>query len=131
MYSVKFATQPVCCATNTSVAGPVLDPVEFSGRFLAHSKGTHLLGHEGSVIALLLVVWAASFGVDEQGVPIENEDHDYELGGVSMGHGEYSMQQEHAQRKCQLSAVERTKRGFFKVAGREERKPPRQCCARF
>ncbi|KAK0197559.1 hypothetical protein F5146DRAFT_1015875 [Armillaria mellea] len=75
-----------------SVQRPVLDPVEFSGRFLAHAKGTHLLGHEGSVIALLLVVWAASFGVDEQGVPIENEDHDYELGSVSMGHGDYSMQ---------------------------------------
>ena len=48
--------------------GPVLDPVEFPARFIAHAKGTHSLGHEGGLIAMILVVWAASFGLDECGV---------------------------------------------------------------
>lgn len=47
--------------------GPVLDPVEFPARFIAHDKGTHSLGHEGGLIAMILVVWAASFGLDECG----------------------------------------------------------------
>lgn len=48
--------------------GPVLDPVEFPARFIAHSKGTHSLGHEGGLIAMILVVWAASFGLNECGL---------------------------------------------------------------
>jgi len=48
--------------------GPVLDPVEFPARFIAHTKGTHSLGHEGGLIAMILVVWAASFGLDESGL---------------------------------------------------------------
>jgi hypothetical protein len=48
--------------------GPVLDPVEFPARFIAHTKGTHSLGHEGGLIAMILVVWAASFGLNECGI---------------------------------------------------------------
>ncbi|KAF5391806.1 hypothetical protein D9757_001781 [Collybiopsis confluens] len=50
-----------------SLQRPILDPAEFSSRFYAHAKGTHPLGYEGSLLAMLLVVWAASFGVDEYG----------------------------------------------------------------
>jgi hypothetical protein len=52
--------------------GPVLDPVTFPERFYAHLKGSQSLGHEGGLIAMLLVVWAASFGVDERGLPFED-----------------------------------------------------------
>lgn len=55
--------------------GPVLDPAEFSARFFAHVKGVHSLGNEGGLLAMILVVWAASFGVDERGMP-ENENGD-------------------------------------------------------
>ncbi|KAF9453286.1 hypothetical protein P691DRAFT_720161 [Macrolepiota fuliginosa MF-IS2] len=51
---------------------PILDPDEFPSRFYAHTKGTQSLGHEGGLIAMLLVVWAASFGLDERGLPPEN-----------------------------------------------------------
>jgi hypothetical protein len=57
------------------VTGPVLDPIEFSARFIAHVKGTHSLGHEGGLIAMILVVWAASFGLDECGISeVEHDD---------------------------------------------------------
>lgn len=52
--------------------GPILDPAEFPSRFYAHNKGTQSLGHEGGLIAMLLVVWAASFGLDERGLPFDN-----------------------------------------------------------
>jgi len=54
--------------------GPIIDPTEFPARFLAHAKGTHPLGHEGRLLAMVLVVWAASFGVDERGVPDKDDD---------------------------------------------------------
>ncbi|KIK63625.1 hypothetical protein GYMLUDRAFT_83637 [Collybiopsis luxurians FD-317 M1] len=50
---------------------PILDSTEFPTRFYAHVKGTHSLGFEGSLIAMLLVVWAASFGIDERGMPFD------------------------------------------------------------
>ncbi|KAK7440186.1 hypothetical protein VKT23_017129 [Stygiomarasmius scandens] len=58
-----------------SLQRPILDPVDFAARFCAHAKGSHTLGPEGSLLAMLLVVWAASFGVDEYGVPIAQSDH--------------------------------------------------------
>lgn len=54
--------------------GPILDSIEFPSRFYAHTKGTQSLGHEGGIIAMLLVIWAASFGLDEQGLPFDNQD---------------------------------------------------------
>ncbi|TFK42735.1 hypothetical protein BDQ12DRAFT_623993 [Crucibulum laeve] len=54
---------------------PLLDADEFSARFFAHTKGTQSLGNEGGLIAMLLVVWAASFGVDEYG-RLEGGDHE-------------------------------------------------------
>ncbi|KAF5372942.1 hypothetical protein D9758_001674 [Tetrapyrgos nigripes] len=53
-----------------SLQRPILDPVDFAAHFCAHVKGSHSLSPEASLLAMLLVVWAASFGVDEYGVPI-------------------------------------------------------------
>lgn len=53
---------------------PVLDPNEFSQRYIAHVEGKNAIGPEGVIIAMLLVVWAASFGLDEFGSPIKHHD---------------------------------------------------------
>ncbi|KAF8630397.1 hypothetical protein AX15_002951 [Amanita polypyramis BW_CC] len=73
---------------------PILDPSEFRQRYIAHTEGTHLLGHEGRILAMLLVLWAATFGIDESGSPIEDEYSDSELlqasdpvSASSTGHG--------------------------------------------
>ncbi|KAL1669321.1 hypothetical protein GGG16DRAFT_127897 [Schizophyllum commune] len=47
---------------------PVLDPTELAARVSAHVKGNNSLGAPGEILTLVLVVWAASFGVDERGV---------------------------------------------------------------
>jgi len=60
--------------SRTLLLGPILDPAEFPSRFYAHTKGTQSLGHEGGLIAMLLVVWATSFGLDERGLPFDNTD---------------------------------------------------------
>lgn len=57
-----------------SVQRPVLDPVEFPARFIAHTKGVHSLGHEGGLLAMALVLWAASFGLDETGSPTSSDN---------------------------------------------------------
>ncbi|THV07898.1 hypothetical protein K435DRAFT_788229 [Dendrothele bispora CBS 962.96] len=62
---------------------PILDPVDFEARFCAHAKGSHPFGPEGSLLAMLLVVWAASFGVDEYGVPIAPNDHHNSMASAS------------------------------------------------
>ncbi|KAH7869669.1 uncharacterized protein C8R40DRAFT_1058698 [Lentinula edodes] len=51
-----------------SLQRPILDGAEFSARFCAHAKGADSLGYEGSLLAMVLVVWAASFGLDERGM---------------------------------------------------------------
>lgn len=53
----------------------MLDSNDFPTRFFAHAKGTHTLGPEGGLLAMLLVVWATSFGFDEKGMP-DNESLD-------------------------------------------------------
>lgn len=48
---------------------PVIDPSEFCARFFEFSKGNcNALGIPGQLIAMLLAVWAASFGVNEYGI---------------------------------------------------------------
>ncbi|KAI0053838.1 hypothetical protein FA95DRAFT_1551599 [Auriscalpium vulgare] len=48
---------------------PIIDPAEFGHRFFEYSKGHgNALGVAGQLIAMLLVVWAASFGVNEYGI---------------------------------------------------------------
>jgi len=54
------------------LAGPILDATEFPARYAAHSKGRKLLGNEGQLISMLLVVWAVSFGLNERGI-VEGE----------------------------------------------------------
>ncbi|KAG6379104.1 hypothetical protein JVT61DRAFT_11540 [Boletus reticuloceps] len=49
---------------------PIIEPGEFASRYIAHTKGTAPLDVEGKMLAMLLVTWAASFGIDEFG----NED---------------------------------------------------------
>lgn len=64
------------------VQRPILDSAGFSARFLAHTRGTQPLGTEGGLIAMLLVVWAASFGLNERGLP-ENNDREHDLVSTS------------------------------------------------
>ncbi|KAF8969907.1 hypothetical protein BDZ97DRAFT_1793314 [Flammula alnicola] len=52
-----------------TIQRPILDAHEFPARFASHCKGTQLLANEGGLIAMLLVTWAASFGLDERGLP--------------------------------------------------------------
>jgi hypothetical protein len=50
-------------------ADPIIDPSEFCARFFEFSKGNcNALGIPGQLIAMLLTVWAASFGVNEYGI---------------------------------------------------------------
>ncbi|KAF9072918.1 hypothetical protein BDP27DRAFT_1319641 [Rhodocollybia butyracea] len=57
-----------------SLQRPIIDAAEFPVRFDAHVKGSHPLGYEGSLLAMLLVVWAASFSVDERGISFDSSD---------------------------------------------------------
>ncbi|KAL0947398.1 hypothetical protein HGRIS_013511 [Hohenbuehelia grisea] len=50
-----------------STQRPVFDANEFPPRFLAHTRGSQTLGPEGQLLAMLLVVWAYSYGVNEYG----------------------------------------------------------------
>jgi hypothetical protein len=54
-------------------AGPIIDATEFSSRFLAFSNGSaNALSPAGQLIASILVIWGASFGVNEYGREEEN-----------------------------------------------------------
>lgn len=64
--------------------GPILDPSEFAARFAAHSRGSQPLGHEGSVISLLIVVWAAAYGIDERGVLMDELGFDRSASSSSL-----------------------------------------------
>ena len=49
-------------------SGPVLEPTEYCGRFTDWYNGsTDGLQFPGQLIALVLVVWAASYGINEAG----------------------------------------------------------------
>lgn len=72
--SVFLVRRPTQGIDTLRKPGPILDSVEFPSRFYAHTKGTQSLGHEGGIIAMLLVIWAASFGLDEQGLPPDNHE---------------------------------------------------------
>lgn len=53
----------------SSRTDPIIDPSEFCARFFEFSKGNcNALGIPGQLIAMLLAVWAASFGVNEYGI---------------------------------------------------------------
>lgn len=58
-----------------SIQRPIIEPTEFTSRYFAHIKGTSTLSIEGQMIAMLLVTWAASFGVNEYGLEEEIEPH--------------------------------------------------------
>jgi hypothetical protein len=69
--------------------GPIIDPVEFRSRYIAWlqhylspdsnaslSSSTPPLSVEGQLLAKILVVWAAAYGVNEAGV--ENPENSYQ-----------------------------------------------------
>jgi len=59
---------------------PVIEPHEFVARFIASQNGkSDSLGITGRLLAMALVVWASSFGVDENGGSLDPlEDHIYQ-----------------------------------------------------
>jgi hypothetical protein len=63
--------------TDNSFPGPIIDPAEFPARIHAHRDGKQTLSPEGILISMLLVTWAASFGVDERGVEDTGSDPAY------------------------------------------------------
>ncbi|KAH9484158.1 hypothetical protein JR316_0003638 [Psilocybe cubensis] len=68
-----------------TIQRPILDSHEFLSRFTAHMKGTQPLTSEGGLIAMLLVTWAASVGLNERGLPEDDTvtDDQSTLGGGS------------------------------------------------
>ncbi|TFK76606.1 hypothetical protein BDN72DRAFT_831189 [Pluteus cervinus] len=56
-----------------SIQHPILDSDEFPARYYAHIKDSHPLGVIGNLLAMILVIWAASFGFNERGQPESNE----------------------------------------------------------
>ena len=58
------------------ISGPILDPNEFRQRYVAHVEESMPLGHEGGILAMLLVLWAATFGVNERGSLIKDDPDD-------------------------------------------------------
>jgi len=59
---------------------PVIEPHEFVARFISsHNGKSEPLGITGRLLAMSLVVWASSFGVDENGRSMDPlEDHIYQ-----------------------------------------------------
>jgi hypothetical protein len=49
------------------VQRPIIEPGEFVSRYIAHLEGNVPLDMEGRMLAMVLVTWAASFGIDEYG----------------------------------------------------------------
>ncbi|KAL4065387.1 hypothetical protein V8B97DRAFT_1868574 [Scleroderma yunnanense] len=56
------------------VQRPIIEPTEFTSRYLDHANGTAPLNIEGQMLAMLLVIWAASFGINEYGVEIDDQE---------------------------------------------------------
>lgn len=64
-----FVCSPTLALNSQPLADPIIDPSEFCARFFEFSKGNcNALGIPGQLIAMLLAVWAASFGVNEYGI---------------------------------------------------------------
>ncbi|KAI6019678.1 hypothetical protein F5J12DRAFT_904105 [Pisolithus orientalis] len=53
---------------------PVIEPTEFTTRYFEHLKGSTPLSIEGQMLAMLLVTWATSFGINEYGAEMEISD---------------------------------------------------------
>ena len=60
--------------------GPVIEHHEFVARFNASQNGkSDSLGNTGRLLAMSFVIWASSFGIDENGQPQDPlEDHIYQ-----------------------------------------------------
>lgn len=54
--------------------GPVIEPTEFTTRYFEHVKGSTPLSIEGQMLAMLLVTWATSFGINEYGAEMDLSD---------------------------------------------------------
>ncbi len=58
----------------TLSSGPILEPVEFRERYFQFTQGkSDALQVPGQLIAMALVVWAASFGINEYGLEDSQE----------------------------------------------------------
>lgn len=89
-------------------SGPILDSRAFPARLQAHLKGSYSLPNEAGLIAMILVAWAASFGLDERGFPLADgtddqntQDHSLHLRGAhepQIGLGEGSSTSAYTQR---------------------------------
>ncbi|KAK1218258.1 hypothetical protein PQX77_014631 [Marasmius sp. AFHP31] len=55
-----------------SIQRPVLDPVEFPARYTQAQSQGQTLSSQTTLISLLLVVWASSYGLDERGHPFSS-----------------------------------------------------------
>lgn len=63
------------CSRSYPFPEPILEPLEYRERYFAHLDGNpDCLPIPGQLIAMVLVVWAATFGVDEFGQEIQDED---------------------------------------------------------
>jgi hypothetical protein len=69
------------------VQRPIIEPREFCARFLSFTKGKpDALGISGRILAMALVVWAASFGFNESGQPIDSfEDQIFQYQEQKLG----------------------------------------------
>ncbi|KZP23621.1 hypothetical protein FIBSPDRAFT_889455 [Athelia psychrophila] len=65
----------------------LLDRHDFASRYIAHRKGGRPLPIEGQLLAKVLVVWAASFGVDPTGAEIPAGQEQYTSAGASTSAG--------------------------------------------
>ncbi|KAG9318282.1 hypothetical protein JVU11DRAFT_366 [Chiua virens] len=86
--STMFSTPPACTLIpqmqlpflrssffrRFCIQRPVIEPGEFTSRYIAHAEGTAPLSIEGRMLEMVLVTWAASFGVDEYGGEEDVED---------------------------------------------------------
>lgn len=88
-YRRQRANHSLCTGTHSHTIGPIIDPLEFRSRYVAWlqhqlspdsnaalSSATAPLSVEGQLLAKILVVWAAAYGVDESGV--EHPENSYQ-----------------------------------------------------
>ena len=91
------------------ISGPILDPVEFVGRYLSASPpSAAAMGPEGAVLCHVLYAWATSYGVDEYGeldVPEGGNASDTPISLMEPNEGEAKREADRQRRRVKLIAV--------------------------